>query len=396
MKILQIFIFLLSFNTYAQNLDPYFQNSISGELIDANEINNLFEELNQAVLKRDVYDFYNPNTLSNGDKITSTSLNQNLSYYKAFDNTIDDFQPNNPISKSTLISNLNKAIQAVRENVPAISCEHAKLIDSGAQSGVYALNPDGNGIIKTYCDMDNQYALVFNNTNNTALDLTNGDTTELSNFTQKGSVGLDRFATGSTQYKWTFGTTGENTILEVQEQGSAFTSVYYTWSSPTGTTAPSGGLKYVWNILYTDPDWSNDHGPSWTHGNSGWNDYGDVVVNYVAGGDCNVCYSPHARIFGNGRSGYYNYGSVYDYDSLASNGTYTFNDKKPSFIVSINQHQLWAKSGATIYIDPKDCQMVVDRRAKNTDGNYSTGTFVIDSDGYNKGNAPTTTTCTIP
>ena len=103
---------------------------------------------------------------------------------------------------------------------------------------------------------------------------------------------------------------GEKLIVYFQENGTTF--------------VPGQDAKYEWITIYRSDYWNNPAGPYWARGETGWNDYGTGIWNYIAPGDCYNCYYYTLMFIGNGRSGYYQYGNKYHFDEITLDGKYFF------------------------------------------------------------------------
>ena len=157
-------------------------------------------------------------------------------------------------------------------------------------------------------------------------------TSDWSDLTTEGYIHGWPFFDGTRQVKFNTKVSGNTAtspgsstnVLIATENGTAISANnggYVTWNSgSTSTTCPSPtGKKYIWSKNSAISGWNNAHTNSQytpTQCNTDWPNLATNIGNYVAFGDCSTCYSPVAQIFGNGRTGYYQYGNAYDADGM--------------------------------------------------------------------------------
>ena len=182
---------------------------------------------------------------------------------------------------------------------------------------------------------------------------TDGLVDELTDLTTSGHVNMWPYFDGTRVIRWinnisgnTANSPGTGTkVLEAQENGLTFAREEYWNGIPGGTTCPANEyFRYDWGKVYVDSGWMNAH-PTGTFGPcTGYGHLGDNqgISNYFARLGCSGCYHPEAVLFGNGGSGYYNYGNSYDDDHLGFDLEATFIDQAPSSVAA-NSNQLWVK-----------------------------------------------------
>jgi hypothetical protein len=170
--------------------------------------------------------------------------------------------------------------------------------------------------------------------------------------TDDGHVNFWPFFDGSRELMWKNNLTGVTasspgtglTVLVAREKAlTPMGSDEDFWSFGSASTCPSADQRYDYERIYADSGWVNAH-TSGANTCSGFGHNSDTqnIVNFYSGSDCGACYYPSAVLFGNGTSGYYSYGSIYDYDRLNFSLTSAFIDVSISGHSS-NSNQVWVR-----------------------------------------------------
>lgn len=185
--------------------------------------------------------------------------------------------------------------------------------------------------------------------NNSAPGLITSDWTDL---TTEGYIHIWPHFNGSRKIRWNSSISGKSAtspgdfgmiVLIAQENGSTFGENQVT-GFPGGNTCANVNKKYIWTKIQADSGWSNSHNGSYYYSSctGNWPNLGTGIGNYIVNTDNNTGYGTRSVLFGNGASGYYNWGSRWDYDYFDWLGRGIYNDVVPSGADRWN-NQLWVQ-----------------------------------------------------
>lgn len=256
---------------------------------------------------------------------------------------------------------------------PGTSAANILSVNPSAQSGFYYIQFSGSGWAspkKIYCDMtDGGWMLWAQRLNSgTTMDMrysgffagysadaSKGYINEWTNLDLEGHVNMWSYMNGSRWVKAIYNVTGRTSTnagtgtlaVQAQENGSTFATANYTGVTTWSTgSCPPGSYKYNWSNTSVASWWLNRN-PNALYYNcsSEWPYVSQTYVsNWIAGGDCGGCANPSPNLFGNGVSGYYNYGDYYDYDLVSYSMSYTSLNAPTKTATTYNSNtQLWIK-----------------------------------------------------
>lgn len=180
-------------------------------------------------------------------------------------------------------------------------------------------------------------------------------TTDWSSLNTEGHINMWPLLNGSRELKFLYNVTGRTATspgtgtmaVSARENGNSFANVAYlgyNWATTSCGTPTSS--RYDWsNPSVNNAVWSNKHS-TYTAGactGFGWQSR-YYVGNYIAALDCGSCFYPGAYLFGNGGSGYYNWGNKYDYDYISFSLVFGTNGDSSTTYTTYNTNtQLWIK-----------------------------------------------------
>lgn len=226
-------------------------------------------------------------------------------------------------------------------------CKAIKTARPAATNGPYWITVGSNLVVRTQCDMTTDgggWTLAMSNPTNTPtlnFSLTilppSGELT----LTSQGNLALPFFFNGTRELRWTTGASAQHLIAQFRENGTMFKRY---GDFPGGTNCPPTSKAYAWTAVQINSGFSNTHTTT-NYSCSGFNAKGaGTIVNYIGQGDCTACYGPTEVLIGNGNSGYYAHGNIYDMDYINWSGQTAFLDTKPSFWTSDAQPvQIWMR-----------------------------------------------------
>lgn len=271
--------------------------------------------------------------------------------------------------KDYMSSTTNLAIGLTAGN-PAIDASQILSINPNAANGFYYLKPPTwNTALQVYCDMTGGGWMLWAQRINsgTAIDIRSAGyfteypsgnshiTTDWSSLNTEGHINMWPLLNGRRILKFVYGVTGRtasspglgtNAVIAT-ENGTSFANlnyIGYNWSSSSCSTPSTS--RYDWsNTSVNTSVWSNTHSTYIGGACSGFGWQSQYYVgNYIAGLDCGSCYYPSPILFGNGGSGYYNWGNKYDYDYISYGLGFATNGVSTTTYTTYNTNtQLWIK-----------------------------------------------------